>query len=315
MYPALIHEKYRFRCRKYILPFVCLSCLLTSAIEFRAMAHHNDYSVEYQPDKEVVSIISDQLGTYGVGSIYADYTFHYQSEAIVTNPIWSYTLYNLDGEEIEISSYFGETFTIYPLQSPELYRADSNGNIVGKIDLACDIDNGNYINISVPVTLSQQPYIKGIEDLQIIPNGSYRDLTCTVEYFGADKITATLEEDFVSLLRTFDIYEPLSAHINIPYITYHNDAWLDILIKNEYGHILHTIDLPGGYIINRPTESDLDNNLTDSASGISVFNSQGLFIGSFDSLDEAKTKLLSGLYIVKALSDKKTQTSKILITR
>lgn len=251
-------------------------------------------------DTDNVQIKSNKIKADGIASAYSDYTFYYESDGTVTDPQWSYKLYDKSGNEIEITTSSNSTLTIPKIESTELYKTNANGDIIGLVSLSCKLNNVAVDANNFSIYLEQKPYIKAIHDLKIIRDGDHRHLTCTVEYLGAEKITATVEEDYVSLLRTFNIYEPYLAHICIPNIIYYNDAWLDILIKNDYGKVLETIELPGRMLAEPASMGNLINCREDVMADFLVFNSQGNFIGAFETMEEVVSRLPTGLYIVKS---------------
>lgn len=154
--------------------------------------------------------------------------------------------------------------------------------------------NGNDNN-SKPVIKNVTILKKEINTL----NPNYYNLHYTVEYYGCEKLTISIEEDYNSLVMTSYITEYPIANIVSENISSNYYAWIDIEASNEYGTDIYTIELPP---FSTPTAvSDVRNNVFTH---IHVYNLSGTKIQSFESKDDLQT-LPQGVYILNLYNKNK----------
>lgn len=101
---------------------------------------------------------------------------------------------------------------------------------------------------SYHLSLGQKPVIVAVRNIKEIPTGDYTfRMQFDVEYSGADYLNISIESDNDSKLYQKKITEPNVAHVttNEMYRFYYH--WIDIIVSNEYGKVIKTLEVPDTY--------------------------------------------------------------------
>lgn len=257
-----------------------------------------------------LTIICDELSNEDKGSAYLPYTFRYElPEGIsVTNIKWTFSLKDKNNNKVEIATANSAQFTITPITNPDDYLiADSN--LSGEVSLRYDINGDQPKILTYKLSLDLKPIITSVSNIQVIekPALNSRSFICDATYYGCDYIVALIEEDFSSDVLTYYIRQSPTAHIELNHITLHYTAWIDLKVSNQYGSAIWTSEL-------KPVLDSGIGEIPATPSPMSVYNLNGLHIGTFDSVESMKTNLPKGIYIVKTQSHNgSVETKKITL--
>lgn len=189
-------------------------------------------------------IICDDIGDNGLGSAYSSHVFRLEDNSSIGSYEWSFILYEQNGEERVISTATSSDFMIKAIESPNEFKKNSEGDIIGRVK--CDYSiGGKQESAYFSVFLELQPVILSVEKQEIHQAEDYEGyyLTFDVYYQGSDTIYIDLEEEYSSSLRSQIIYSPYKATIKTGNINPYNYAWVDIKVYNKYGSAVETIEL------------------------------------------------------------------------
>lgn len=245
-----------------------------------------------------LTIVCDELSNGDKGSAYLPYTFRYElPEGISVNNIkWTFSLKDNDNNKVEIATANSTQFTITPITNPNNYLI-SDSNLSGEISLRYDINGDQPKVLTYKLSLDLKPIITSVANIQVLekPAQNSRSFICDATYYGHDYIVALIEEDFNSSVSTYYIHQSPTAHIELDHITLHYTAWIDLKVSNQYGSAIRTIEL-------KPEFNSEIREIPATYSPMSVYNLNGLYIGSFYSVESMKASLPKGIYITKVQS-------------
>lgn len=255
----------------------------------------------------------------GITSAYTSHSFYIEGNNTddIKNGEWSFWLpSSVDGSDILIKTTDGgSVFNIEPIVENESYQVSVNGDIYGKI-VFTGIFNGKNIKLQYNITLELKPLISDVSFVKQKNKGkdSY-NVSCKVDYTGANYLFVTLEEEYGSTLRSQFVREPYLAHFSCKNITSPYYAWIDIIAENKYGKELYTIELPP--YVEQPMKSDLkrldSKRIYGDFSEIKVFNTDGHYLKAINDFS-APLSLSPGIYILEFYqNEEKVKTSKLLM--
>lgn len=264
-------------------------------------------------------IIGNNIPESGIASAYAPHSFYIEGEGKnnICNAEWSFYLSSINGNDIlEKSSEGSLFFDIDAISDANNYKINVNGDIYGKI-VFTGMVNGKQINLQYNLTLGLKPSITNVSFVKQNNDGfdSY-NVACKVDYRGADYLYVTLEEEYGSTLRSQFVREPYLAHFVCKNITSPYYAWIDIVVENDYGRDVHTIELPP--YSNQRSPSGISNSVhgkiqNNDYSEIRVFNVYGQYLKTIKDYFEIQS-LIPGMYILEFSKDNMTvRTSKLLV--
>ena len=167
-----------------------------------------------------LTIKCDNISDNGIGSSYEPHTFSLlKGDENVSKYNWRFLLKDKQGNYTQISDGTGENFTIAEISSTDNCFVNVNGDLEGRIE--CDYSVGGKRYSAIPFTLSLElkPIILSIDDLTVVnsvPHGFY--LTFTVRYAGADYVYVKVEEEYSTILRRYEFYEPYRPCENREYV-------------------------------------------------------------------------------------------------
>ena len=271
-------------------------------------AVYSDNHNEAEPSVQI-SVNGDE--TDGALSAYSEYTFSYSADMKVTNPQWSFRLEKTTGDYEPVAQSTDHTFTIPVIENFDGCQISADGLVNGLVTFECVADGKPYAPTDCAVRIDLKPVIKEIHNLTVVARDRYRDLSCDIEYSGADYVTAALEVDQSPSLRTEYIYEPGYAHLSIPGFSLSHDAWLDITVRNKYGIVTETIDLPASFTTGGSAEAVAIK--ADVTERIQVYTPGGIYMGLFGSEDQLTGNLLPGIYLIRAAESASSSIRKIAI--
>ena len=266
-------------------------------------------------DTDDIQIKGVGIENSGLASAYSSHEFIYESTIPVSDPAWTFKLTKKSGEQEIISESNESSFLITAISNPSNYLTTIDGDIRGVISFECTSNGKRFKADDYIVRLELKPVITKIHNLKVIPNGRYRDLSCMIEYTGADYVTAALEVDMSSSWRTFHLYEPFYAHLSIPGFSLSHDAWLDITVRNQYGSTTETLELPGSYITTARSDASSNTKIQSiNCNGpFAVYTLDGIFLGVFESINNIESKLKTGIYLIVVKSTSEQIVKKIVL--
>lgn len=202
--------------------------------------------------KQPVKIICDNIGEDGIGSSYNTHTFSVDGLNGASDPRWEFRLFDLDETPILINYGNGKSFSISPVKDNGQYFKRSDGDIVGEVTCSYP-EAGSTKELRFRVYLETNPIIISIDNLQKHRyDKDHFYLTFTVTYAGANRIATAIEEEYSDNITYHDYLEPYIAHITTAPLIDYLYSWVDIIVTNEYGKDVRTLEYPAEY----PTEEE-----------------------------------------------------------
>ena len=266
-----------------------------------------------------LQIICNDISENGVGSSYSPHTFSLLKNGEETsNHNWKFSLKDKSGNYILISSTTTENFTIAKISNPQNYYININGDLEGRIECDYTLNGKRHSAIPFQLSLELKPSIRSIEDITIIPYGSYGFyLTFNVSYVGADCISVEIEEEYDTTLRDYCFYEPYFAHIKTGNISNLYYSWVTVIVSNKYGSAYETLEYSPIYkdvAANNATNTTKTSLYTPVTKSIQLCNVNGLVVFDGTPSNFLNQTFQPGLYIKKEiLNNGSIKTSKILI--
>lgn len=273
------------------------------------------WSLDYY---RLVNIQGDNIGDNGIASAYEKHRFNIQNNTSseISNAKWSYKLPLVSGKDT-IISYATDclSFEIPAISDASGFSRSINGDIYGVITFS-GIVGDVTVNESYRISLELKPFIKSVEVKNKIlntPLNTSYDIYYTVEHYGSEKLTISIEEDYSSELRTSYVYEPFLAHIVSHAISSNYYAWIDIKASNKYGDDMYTIELEpysGSSLRTYSKCSSIGSLYNNSDTSITVFDTMGRMLSANNKISDLQS-LPQGIYMLKIFCDDKcTKTVK-----
>lgn len=252
-----------------------------------------------------LKIVGDDIPESGITSAYSSHTFHIDGndKSAISDAQWLFYLPLTNGDETIVKSAGGDLFfNIDAISDPSNFAININGDIYGKILFTGKLNN-RTIDLQYNVTLELKP---SISDVSVIKetngNTNSYNAICKVDYKGADYLYVTLEEEYGSTLKSKFVREPYLAHFAYNNITSPYYAWIDILVENQYGSEMYTVELPPVNNQNNMSykkDKSLESTSRDyEFSEIKLHNVDGNYIKTISGLQDTQS-LPSGIYVLK----------------
>lgn len=278
---------------------ICISVIAFFAAVFPNHAAADNSLADNVTEYALSIALSDkESGNEGLISAYYEHKFTYQTDRMVTEPQWSLKIEQADGKYKTVVQSTDHDFIVPPIESFDGCNISPNGVINSGVSFECVADGKPLSADDYAVRIDLKPIIKAIHNLAVAPRDRYRDLSCDIEYSGADYVTAALEVDQSSSWRTFYIDQPGYAHLSIPGFSLAHDAWLDITVRNEYGTVTETIDLPASFTTGSSAGIPVTD--VDFSETIHLFTPGGIYLGEFESKNQLTGNLKPGVYLIRS---------------
>lgn len=261
-------------------------------------------------DPSKIEIVCDDASDNGIMSAYTQHSFHVISTMLssITSPQWKLTLPLSDGNDEEIFlNDGGLSCTVPTIKDENKYNVNINGDIYGILDFSCTLNGCEIHAASYRLSLELKPRIEYVKIYKIVqhPELQTYDVFFEAKYMGADYITIDIEEEYGSWLRTKTIYEPYLTNGICEQITAPYQAWISFSVRNNYGVDTYTVELgPYGEVINTDIFNPGNSQIADirdqkQVKYIEVYDINGAFIDTFNSISDLNANLRKGVYILK----------------
>ena len=251
-----------------------------------------------------IRIKCDNISGDGIGSCNEAHTFSLlRNGENITSYDWRFLLKDKNENYIQIKTGTTETFTISRIDNPEDYFVNINGDLEGLIE--CDYALEGLQNSADPFSLSleQKPTILSVDNITSIDNGQYAFyLLFDVHYIGADYISVEIEEEFDTIIRRYQFFEPYFAHVKTGNISKLDFSWITIKATNKYGTAYSTLEYPPSYGF-RLASKDRIKQQTSNITQIKLYNLNGNIIFDGSPNDLANTTINPGFYIKEEIYD------------
>lgn len=260
-------------------------------------------------------ITGEGIPDSGITSAYYPHSFHIGGEgkADIQTIEWQYFLPSADGTETLTASSKDKTFDIDAVSSPDIYQINDDGTIHGRIVFTGKV-NGNDMTLQYNITLEQKPHISKVEfERRANPGYDTYDVSCKVDYRGADYLFVSVEEEYGATSSSQFVREPYIADFVCKDITSPYSARIDITAENQYGRDVYTIELPPyGNPSAKIEPTAVDRTGNDSFTEIRIFNAHGQHVRTIRDFSETKS-LAAGLYLLEYRKGNRTiKASKLL---
>ncbi|WP_303330946.1 hypothetical protein [Bacteroides acidifaciens] len=266
-----------------------------------------------------LNIVCDDISDNGIGSSYTSHTFSLaKSNTSISKYNWRFYLKNKSGQFVLISSSQSPTFTIAKIESENNYYININGDLEGRIE--CDyIANGtNYSATPFALSLELKPVIFSIDNITVVKQTQHTfSLLFNVRYAGADNLSVEVEEEYNSVVRDYDFYEPFIAHVKTGNITSSYYSWVTIIVTNKYGSTYETMEYEPAYNVAGNVQSGIDettpNDIND-VQKILIFRIDGTIVFDGSPIELADYCVSPGIYFKRSIHHNGiARTSKIVI--
>lgn len=162
------------------------------------------------------------------------------------------------------------------------------------------------------LSLELEPIIFSINDLTVVnsvPYGFY--LTFTVRYTGADCVYVKVEEEYSTILRRYEFYEPYIAHVKTGNISNLYYSWVHVIVSNKYGTAQETMEFAP---VSDETDPDISLDIPDShIVKIILYTMDGTLVFSGTPSEFENQTFKRGIYIKEVILDNgESRTSKVL---
>lgn len=249
-------------------------------------------------------IIGRDIDETGIASAYTSHSFYIQSTGMnITNHNWEYKLPLKTGGYSTIMTSSSAEFIIQPITNENIYEHTLEGDIKGIITFT-GISNGEEIKDVYNITLELKPHILSAEVVSIIQSDRYDDYynaIIDIYYEGCHYLHASVEEEYSSSMNTYYSDRPFYTRLKINDIDGYGYAWINIIVRNEYGSDEVIIEIPyQDFTTRSTTEVNIVNEKRYSK--IDVFSIDGKYITSIISLNEL-SKYNDNVLILKLYND------------
>lgn len=270
-------------------------------------------------EQSEVGIISEDVDSTGICSAYSPHTFVIDDKSSSAGNLkWRFKVFSPEGGELILAESTEASFTTPAVENPGQYRKDADGCVEAVVEL--DYARGGVLCKAHPFRLSMElkPVIKNVYDRCKIPvdGTSLFYATFVVEYYGADKLSVSVEEEYAGAIRTVWSEEPVIAHVKTPALNCLYYSWVDITVSNSYGKATYTIEYEpesGAYRANRMTSLGGFPIVSD-ANGYVVYNSMGNRLRETDNAEDIRSGLAPGVYIIVSKTGNEViSTNKIVV--
>lgn len=266
-----------------------------------------------------LNIVCDDISDNGIGSSYTSHTFSLaKSNTSISKYNWRFYLKNKSGQFVLISSSQSPTFTIAKIESENNYYININGDLEGRIE--CDyIANGtNYSATPFALSLELKPVIFSIDNITVVKQTQHTfSLLFNVRYAGADNLSVEVEEEYNSVVRDYDFYEPFIAHVKTGNITSSYYSWITIIVTNKYGSTYETMEYEPVYNSAHSPQYDISEPIIGSINAIQkivLFKIDGTLVFDGIPTEFANDCVSPGIYLKRIIFNNGTsQTFKIVI--
>lgn len=202
--------------------------------------------IGWKPQTDNLKIIGAGIDNTGIASAYQSYQFRAESSSSITAYSWKYELEKTNGDFVTIATSKSSVFTINKVDDESKYAKNINGDIQGRISLEATV-GGKVIKKIFYIYLEVKPFFISVkvDKATAQPGNKYfYDLDITILYSGADYLYVALEMENSMTVRTQYVYEPYVAHLHLTGIEKEGMAWVDIELRNKYGTVKHTVEMP-----------------------------------------------------------------------
>ena len=260
-----------------------------------------------------LSIKCDNISNNGIGSSYEPHTFSLlKGDKNISNYSWRFLLKDKQGNYTRISDGTGESFSIAEISSPDNYFVNVNGDLEGRIECDYTLEGKRYSAVSFMLSLELEPIFFSINDLTVVnsvPYGFY--LTFTVRYTGADCVYVKVEEEYSTILRRYEFYEPYIAHVKTGNISNLYYSWVHVIVSNKYGTASETMEFAP---VSGETDPDISLDIPDShIVKIILYTMDGTLVFSGTPSEFENQTFKRGIYIKEVILDNgESRTSKVL---
>ncbi len=140
---------------------------------------------------------------------------------------------------------------------------------------------------------------------------SYR-LNLAVEYSGSDRISLAVEVEGNPVTYENEYHYPFIAHLTTKYISIDYYAWVDLIVRNEYGETIYTIDLEP--LIGLDENKNQTSVKTIDISENDIFEAVDFTgrIAASGEMNELNKTLNPGFYIFKSKSNPSVTFKKVI---
>lgn len=233
-------------------------------------------------------------------SIYPPQAFklNHEDESQITSYAWTLFLPNANGEVVVAQQSEQSTFSIEPLDEPELYLIDDDNKIPAVIECKYDYNGEKYISKLENVNIELKPVILSIDNvtkLQDFENDSF-GLTFSIKYRGTNRVEVYTETQYNPGISEYNFYGNCETVVNLP--NYFDELlynWAYIYVKNKYGSDNKTLEFAPG------NDSAVDASLSDTIAVdfefVHIYSLDGLIIYSGIKSEFHPQHLPKGLYI------------------
>lgn len=251
---------------------------------------------------DAVKIVCDDIADDGIGSAYKSHNFSLDGcdGVSVENPEWKFEVLDADGSVLATQTSSDLSFTVAPLNNPESYPINGNGDIRGDITFHGKID-GEECSKRFTVFLELKPRIISVSEPRFVYHDNSFDVYFSVSYVGSEYITASAEEDYSSVVRRFRFDQPYYGNLSIKNISYYFYSWIDLTVQNKYGTATHSLEIEPQYPATRAAALGQERiTVNQGADDVEVYDLNGIKlnvsnIGAADALPK-------GIYIIKSTS-------------
>lgn len=149
-------------------------------------------------------------------------------------------------------------------------------------------------------------YVNIIQTIQYPERQTY-DIQFEIKYYGSDRINIAVEEEYGSWLKNQHIREPFWTKCKCEQISAPFRAWTDFSVRNDYGSDTYTVELgPYGELVDAYRLYDGYTSLKNVRPAIGyeldyieIYSGQGLYLGKYNCIEDARSYLKKGFYVIK----------------
>ncbi len=263
-----------------------------------------------------IEIVSNDLPDTGIGSAYTSHSFTIRNNSgtPIENRRWEFIAPLKTGGDRVVSSADGTTgFTIPAIGDSEEYAVNVNGDIRATVKFQGTV-NGIAVKDSYSLSLELKPSINHVTIIsrEFTPEMSSYRLNLAVEYSGSDRISLAVEVEGNPVTYENEYHYPFIAHLTTKYISIDYYAWVDLIVRNEYGETIYTIDLEP--LIGLDENKNQTSVKTIDISENDIFEAVDFTgrIAASGEMNELNKTLNPGFYIFKSKSNPSVTFKKVI---
>jgi hypothetical protein len=235
----------------------------------------------------------------GIASINNSYTFTASANGkAISNYQWEYRIKKTDGTYETIENATTASFSISPVTASSQYARNSDGNIIGEINLTGTV-NGVSQKTTLNLSLNFVPgEITLVTKVNRLTDWVY-DIEITLQSKGAESWLVNVANwtTGVALLKNFPDHEYLQFKVGI--FSYGDEIELVFEAKNQFGYTEKSYELPKVYY--DPGTKIKENKAPDRESvAFEAYTLNGAQVSRVRSKLELSTTLPSGIYVIRS---------------